>query len=529
MTATWALPGLAAAGVVLSMLWDRWRLRKSHEETAESLPEFQHARWKTILLLVLCTAASLVIHFHFKIHGYGEGDACEMGNIALELHQTGTVYEYSYRIRTSVLYIQFLKIMLDYGLSPAALPDFMNNVNVVAGALLLPGLYLLWRRLADIRTVAAALILLSFAPAFWQGNIYGMPHVPAMLFFVISLILFYHFMYSAGPARYVFYVLSILFGVLTVGFKADVILGFGIYFVLQYRRHGLNVFRCGPCFWPIAIPVLFVMTYSQIMYPGLTGFAKFSNDWNTAFPFTFRALTDAKNVAATICSIGPAVFFSSLVLMAIGIWRKIRPTILLSVIFWALPLAAFWGLRLGNSARHMMMAMVVVLFYAVVVLSFLCKSNRKFFGILFLLIVLNYFLTPDSLLPRTYRPSSKIFHSPAYLQAMVSRWHELGRQFALSPAPRKIIFSSESIYYVQWEVLCPLAYFQIVDNPRAFEFSDCGQTRQVQCIVNYKGFVTDKDRQNIISRYPDWEIWEWVSSENNTKSDLVLLHSPGSS
>ncbi len=50
-------------------------------------------------------AASFGIHFYFKMHDYGEGDACEMGNMALELHQTGTLHEYSYRIRTSVLYI----------------------------------------------------------------------------------------------------------------------------------------------------------------------------------------------------------------------------------------------------------------------------------------------------------------------------------------------------------------------------------------------------------------------------------------
>jgi hypothetical protein len=529
LTATRALPGLAAVGVILSMLWDKRKAPKAPEEAVKLLPEFQQARWKAILLLGLCMAASLVIHFHFKIHGYGEGDACEMGNMALELYHTGTLYEYSYRIRTSVLYVQFLKMMLDYGLPPVALPDFMNNVNVVAGTLLLPALYLLWRRLAAIRTVAATLILLSFAPAFWQGNIYGMPHIPAMLFFLISLNLFYYFMYARGPVRYLFYVLSILFGILTVGFKADLMLGFGIYFVLLYRRTGLNASRCLPCFWPMAIPVLFVMTYSQMMYPALTGFAKFSKDWSTTFPFTPRALTDAKNITATICSVGPVMFCASLTLMAIGIWRKVRPTILLSVIFWALPLAAFWGLRLGNSARHMMMVVTIVLFYAVVVLSSLCKSNLKFFGILFLLIVLNYPLTPDSLLPRTYRPSSKIFQSPAYLQATVSRWHELGRQFAQSPAPQKIIFSCDNIYYVLWETLCRQEQFQIIDTPRVFAFQEGEQTRLVRSVVDYKGYVTDKDRQNVISRYPDWEIWEWVSSENNTKFDLVLLHSPGGS
>jgi hypothetical protein len=525
-TAIRALPGLAAAGVILALLWDRWKVPKSAEEAAKSLPEFQQGRWKTTLLLGLCMAASLVIHFHFKMHGYGEGDACEMGNMALQLHQTGTLYEYSYRIRTSVLYVQFLKTVLDYGLPPAALPDFMNNVNVISGTFLLPGLYFLWRRLADIRTVVAALILLSFAPAFWQGNIYGMPHIPALLFFVISLNLFYCFMYVEGLMRYVFYILSILFGILTVGFKADLMLGFGVYFVLLYRRHGFNVFRCGSCFWPIAIPVLFVMTYSQMMYPALTGFSKFSRDWNTTFPFAFRALIDAKNIAATACSVGPVMFFTSLVLMLIGIRRKVRPTILLSVIFWALPLAAFWGLRMGNSARHMMMVMVIVLFYAVVVLNFLCKSNWRFFGNLFLLIFLNYFLTPDSLLPRTYRPSSKIFRSPAYLQAKVSRWHELGRQFALSPAPRKIIFSCDNIYYVLWETLYRQEQFQIIGTPCVFAFQEDGQTRLVRSIVDYKGYVTDKDRQSVISRYPDWEIWEWVSSENNTKFDLIRIHSP---
>jgi hypothetical protein len=356
-----------------------------------------------------------------------------------------------------------------------------------------------------------------------------MPHIPAMLFFLISLNLFYYFMYVPGLARYLFYLLAILFGILTAGFKADLVLGFGVYFVLLFRRTGLRVSRCQACFWPIVIPVLFVMIYPQLMYPALTGFAKFSKNWNTSFPFTFRALTDAKNLAATICSVGPVVFCASLTLMAIGIWRKVRPTILLSVVFWTLPLAAFWGLRMGNSARHMMMVMVVVLFYAVVVLSSLCKSNWRFFGILFLLIVLNYPSTPDSLLPRTYRPSSKIFHSPAYLQAKVSRWHELGRRFAQSPSPRKIIFGSDSIHYVKWVVIDPLAEFHIIINPHAFEFPDCGQARQVQCIVNYKGPATDKDRQNVISRWPDWEIWEWVSSENDTKSDLVLLHSPGGS
>jgi len=526
MTIKGTLPGLAATGVILAMLYDKWNGPVSPEVKAKLLPEFQRSRWKVFSLMGLCMILSFVIHFHFKIHGFGEMDACEMGNIALQLHQTSTMYEYSYRIRTSILYIQFLKTMLDYGLSPTALPDFMNDVNVLAGALLLPWLYFLWRRLADIRVVIAAMILLSFTPAFWQGNIYGMPHIPALLFFVISLNLFYYYMYVQGLARYLFYLLAIVFGVLTVGFKADLMLGFGMYFVLLFRRSGLRASRCLACFWPIAIPVLFVMIYPQMMYPDLTGFAKFSKAWNTSFPFTFHALSDAKNLAATICSVGPVMFFTSLVLMLIGIWRKVCPTILLSAVFWALPLAAFWGLRMGNSARHMMMVMIVVLFYATVVLNSLCKSNVKFFSMVLSLIVLNYFLCPDSLLARTYRPSSRIFQSPAALQEKITRWHRLGMQFAESCAAQKMIIGNDCIYYAFWESMCRQKKFQIIESPRAFRYREHNQIRLVRGGCPVDGIMTEAWRGSIISGNPDWEIWEFVSTDNNTNFDLLLLHRP---
>src|SRR6185295_4857091 len=121
--------------------------------------------WAALLLLVL---ASLAVHYHFRIRGFGEQDQARIGVFVLTWRESGTFSTDTYLNRTSPVYVLLLDFALDHGLTRSGFAEALNLVSVVVGSLALAPMFLLFRLLTGAALTAfLAVAVYWFAPAFW--------------------------------------------------------------------------------------------------------------------------------------------------------------------------------------------------------------------------------------------------------------------------------------------------------------------------------------------------------------------------
>ncbi|MDZ7379572.1 MAG: hypothetical protein ONB06_09540, partial [candidate division KSB1 bacterium] len=141
-----------------------------------------------MLLSALAVAASFALHAPFVVRGFGESDSAVLANTAAVWHATGKLGgRGSYVQRTSPLYLVALKTALDLGMPLRRLPGLMNWANAVMGSVALLPMFFVLRKLVSWEISVGACAIWAFSPAFWLANIYGMPHLPALLLFLASL------------------------------------------------------------------------------------------------------------------------------------------------------------------------------------------------------------------------------------------------------------------------------------------------------------------------------------------------------
>ena len=61
-------------------------------------------------------------------------------------------------------------------------------------------------------------------------------------------------------------------------------------------------------------------------------------------------------------------------------------------VLWAGPALLFWCLRWGNSIRHMMIAIGVLIFMFSILIVYSCADRRKLYFVIPVLVIMNYFL-----------------------------------------------------------------------------------------------------------------------------------------
>ena len=101
------------------------------------------------------------------------------------------------------------------------------------------------------------------------------------------------------------------------------------------------------------LSLIAVMAHTRLIAPSLTGPDSFAAGWSDRFPFTVEALTDGDNRSVLMNSFGAVFLGLAVVSIAYCLIRRRHMRQLLLVALWALPPVFFWGLRLGNSERHM--------------------------------------------------------------------------------------------------------------------------------------------------------------------------------
>jgi hypothetical protein len=403
------------------------------------------------IVLSAAVVLSIVLHAAFIIHGFGEPDIARLVVAAAEWHETGRTVYFSYIYRTSPLYIHALKFLLDLGFPLVMLPVLLNWASVVLGGLTLIPLYLYWRKLANRGAAAIGCVLLVFAPAFWLANIYGMAHLPSFSLFVVSLLLFALALKREGRPRSYLVIGSAVLAIGAVTLKADMILCYGAFLGTAVCLRAVNWRTVLLSLGIPAFAAFEVTMYAKAIAPSLSGVTEFAGDWSATFPFTIEALTDPYNRSVLVNSLGRLFF--ALVVMSVAyclILRRHRSQLIL-IALWALPPILFWGLKLGNSARHMMAAVSALVFLIAIVFTTLVRSLWLRGALVVLALTVNYMLGPPE--GDSISPAPRLTELKQGIQGHVTKLQEGAVTFALFPVPAKRFVGGPGTPYSVFEVM----------------------------------------------------------------------------
>jgi hypothetical protein len=398
---------------------------------------------------------SMVIHWPFMLSGFGEPDVARMAIVSSEWHTAGYIPDYSYYLRTSPLLLQFIKGLLDAGVPYKHIPGLLNWLNLFLCSLTLVPLYLLWRHLANPRVAAIATIFFFFTPTFWSASLYGTAHLPAFAFFVTSLLLFTLSLRRNVRTKNYLMVGSVLLAVLAADLKADYILCFGAYAGVAFYTRAVSPRSVALSVLIPVVSFIAVTIHTQAIAPDIPPLEQSVGTWAGRFPFTIQAILDHDNRMVFVNAAGGGLVV--VVVMSI-LYCVIRRTGLRAVtlaLLWALPPILFWGLKMGNSLRHMMCPFAALLFLPAITLVGLSKSARIRWATVAIVLIVNYFLGPVQ---------SKLdpYQMAKWRKISVRARHELGVIGASMRVGRRLCVGTSGLPYVVWESLASAERYEVV-------------------------------------------------------------------
>jgi hypothetical protein len=412
--------------------------------------------------LIIASALSIAIHAKYRLTGFGEQDAARLARDAIIWHLKSEILssETSYRMHTSPGYIQLLKIVLDHGMRISHLPKLMNWLSVVLGTACAAALYALFRQVSAPRYCALAVSMYSMTPGFWLGNVYGMPTIPALCGFALSVLLFIR---ATRLQRLRGAKLPLLIAgswaclCWSLSFKADLVLCTGIFVIAALSARGRR-WRMFALASLIVLGSVFattryahhVLTLSPDERPSTPNFLK---AWSAQFPFKLGALLDSNNNQTIVhCACG--LLFSVLVIAILGALaaggRQRR--LALAALVWAVPPILFWGLLYGNNARHSVFGMApLFLVAAEFVFRVVYERTARAFMFALCLVALSYWSETKGRGP--VAPASNLLESAEHLEQLTQGYHRNSRRLAASPSLKRAVIDSDIVSpYLDFEV-----------------------------------------------------------------------------
>jgi hypothetical protein len=285
---------------------------------------------------------------------------------------------------------------------------------------------------------------------------------------------------------------------LAITLKADLILCFGSYLGLVFclRAPGRRNLAL-----TVAIPVaavVSVIVYSRMIIAGLPAFGGSASTWSKTFPFTLEAIRDVDNALVLPRSVGLFLFIAGWASVVYCLVRRRFSRILILVLLWTVPLILFWGLKMGNSARHMMAGSCALLFLAGFIGHEVIKNKPARWLVLLTVLVLNYFVGPGG--PEgTVSPPPRLHRLGPIVDGYAAKRQAHARTFASIEGPeRKLYVGSTTIPYVEWEVFNWVKSFEVAQAaPRIYHLTYPNGHRQLFGIQQTTSPAT-------VGPSPDW-------------------------
>ena len=449
----------------------------------------QRVREEVVVLGV--ALLSLAVHGHFILPGLGEQDAARFARIAFFWHVRGKISfdDVGYQIRTSTLYLQLERVLLDHGVSMHALIDWLNWSAVGFGTAYSVAFYVLCRYVTTRPVAVAATVVHALTPAFWLANLYGMPTVPGMFCFLLGLIAFLsasRMSVSSARDRVGFYLrlFTALVGMtLAMTLKSDLALGGGAFLAVAFARSTQRFrFACyaaaivvGGTLGSIAYAHAVVLP-SAVTSSATGGLVDFLKNWNKSFEIDFDALgNDTNNSTISRCVGG--VLFSVIVLAVcygLVIGGRFRKQTLLALL-WGLPPILAWGVRFGNSARHNVPAFPPLVLLSVIFLFEIVKYDVRRGAALVAATVLASYCSNTSG-ENSLRPQSNLLGLNETMARFTRSLHERARDIAASPAQKRALVGGYLDAYAEFELLSSMPHAAIDNSGDHWVITDGDRT-----------------------------------------------------
>lgn len=459
---------------------------------------------KEKLFLPVLIIISILSHFPFILEGIGEPDSARIATIVVDRTINGASgpLENLYHTDTIPLYILYLTWcmkILKHNFS--YLPMVMNYTNGVFASLVIIPSYLFVRRLFGNSEVAFFSVLaFIFSPIFFNSSIYGAPHLIAISFFITSICFYLMWLDNNDAKRYLYLALSSTAFMLTILFKASIILGSLIFLGLLYLRGIKNkqkivvsIFSLGTAF------ILFLLIRQQIIPP--SGESITSNAGLTAYIKYFFISPD---IGIIIRQVKPAILGAGLITSLTGIiafcWYLLnkRGSMLVFILSWALIPNLYWILIWGNNARHHLIGVLPLL---VMIILFFNEKAPRFTGLLTAFLILgNFFMISPSY--STYFPSGNLFKSQEMLAYQTNLYHSKAREIAGLDEEKIAVMGYFHNPYVYYEIVSsnPLYEAELLTSVRSSVVSIKAADKEFMiCYVGPDNLEEDID--NAITKY----------------------------
>jgi hypothetical protein len=385
-----------------------------------------------ILLLILSSILLCVFRSYFVITDtFGERDAARLANNAINLHNSGGIFPKGGINQISALYVHFLKLLLDGGVQLPSLPRIMSYINMVFGSIIIFPIYFLTKRLLNVRIAIFSIIFINFTPSFWLGTIYGFPTLLAYTFFLTSIYLFLGLVddcYNLPKALQIFFILMAYSIALTL--KTDIILCSGAFLGLLWLKGKLDIKSFIMIVSIIAVGLIMSVQYPKLFSSNQGNTLGFLKNFNKSFPFTIDGLLNHRHRLTIFRSFGkPLFFFSLFSVLFVCLFHKQYRKLIGMLVIWAVPPILFWGLIIGNAARHNLSATLPIIIIVVLGVFLIFNSDLPKICLFSIsLLIFNYFSTHPSM--DTQIASTRIFESPPLIHSRLKAYHEIGKRVA---------------------------------------------------------------------------------------------------
>jgi hypothetical protein len=340
------------------------------------------------------------------------------------------------------------------------LARFMNSLSLALGTACALALYALFRQFSAPRYAALAIVMYSMTPGFWLGNVYGMPTVPALCGFALSVLWFVRacrLQKLLGVWLPILMLASFACLFWAVSFKADLVLCTGVFVVLALSTRGRRLRMLGLATLVVMGAVFANNRYVHRVLTPLSDAPQstpaFLKDWSTQFPFKLSALLDPANNQTIVHCVGGLLFSVLVISVLVGLVQGKRPRQeAATALAWAVPPLLFWGLLFGNNARHSVFG-IAPLFLVAARFVFRAVDERTGRAAVLGLLLMGLSYWSDTKGHGPVAPASNLLSCAEKLEEITQGYHRNGERIALTDAPKRaVVGASILVPYLDFEV-----------------------------------------------------------------------------
>jgi hypothetical protein len=413
--------------------------------------------------LVILIILFIISHLPFVLKGIGEPDSARIATIVVDriIHGTDSSLTNYYFTDTIPLYIHYLIWVLKlFNNNFSYLPAIMNYSNFVFAALTVIPSFLLINNIFRNSAIAFySVLVLMFAPSFFQSSIYGAPHLIAFFFFVTSLYCYATWLDNfQEKGNYSNLIFSSIALTITMLIKSPIVLAGGIYIGLLFLKKVKDI--------KVIILSVICLLFSLLCFIGLRQLLIGPTGGSTSSPVELLAwikhFFTIPSPSFIARQIKPPIFGAGILTSLLGIISfgyyifKRKTDMLIFVLSWVAATNFFWFFVLGNNARHFMVSLLPLI---VMIIMYIYERSHRFTGLFTVLLILgNYFILPPT--SSTYYPSGNVFESAILLEKRNEQYHNIAKEIVRINHDKVAVMGSFNTPYVVYELVSSLPYYE---------------------------------------------------------------------